>query len=354
MQIHPSSLKATRERIGLTIEEAAQSIHVQKRTWQAYEAPRDLKSSRPISPPHLELFCLKNNLPFPPVRLDGSPTVGDTRIVSVLGSTGGCGKTWISLEVARTLARAGYRSAVVTDADYLTMENFLFSNPFVYRRSNVLLRDSELKDLKIRLRALGLLDDRGHYQSKGGFIDYFEGKAWHRKSKPEATLEQLRRETDFVLLDLGRNLETALLLSDVVIFIFDLERSDAFHSNLNVFGSRLLRNAEPGASPKLFTLLTNKKPSRRQDDAYAAAHQLGLPIMHTTLSNAQTLARRRVEAKFFAENDFKHRPWKFELITDVESGSIAALEYLSLADELLVELNNIQRLKDRQPGQVTG
>lgn len=349
MQIQPNSLKTTRERIGLTIEEAAESVRVSKRTWQAYESPPGHNSSRTISAGHLELFCLKHNLPFPPVRLDGSPTVGDTRIVSIVGGTGGAGRTTISLELGRTLARANYSVAVVTDADYLSQDNYQFTNPRILRRPSVLLRDSELMDLRIRLRAAGLLDAQDSYIPQGTLTDTFAGKAWQRKTLPEGTLRQLKADTDFVLLDLGRELDTAILLSDVVLLTFDLERNDAFTSNRNVFQKTLARNVEYGASPKLFTLLTNKKPSRRQDRVYAAAHRFGLPILHTTLSHAQVLAQRRLEERFWAGQGPTKKPeeWEFELISDVDPASTAALEYLSLADELLVELNKLDGLKEK-------
>lgn len=340
MEIHPAHLKQTRERLGLTIEQAAQSVHVRRRTWAAYEASQDATSKRAISAGHLALFCIKHRLPFPPVRLDGTPTSGDTHIVSILGATGGSGRTYISLELGRLLARDGYRSAVITDADYLTEENFLFDNPRVLRRSRTVPKSSELTDLQHRLHAMGAFGEDGAIREDRSLGCYFDAKEWQNKNNPDATLAQLKSSTDFVFLDLGRDLETALLLSDLVIFVFDLEREDAPNS-LKMFSQRLAKHAEPGASPKLFTLFTNKKPGRRQMESgsYAAAHLFGLPLMHTTLSMAYVAERNKIESRFVMEKWHEAPVWKFELIADTAPGSVAALEYYSLATEIIHILN---------------
>jgi cellulose biosynthesis protein BcsQ len=341
MHIQPLHLKQTRERLGLTIAEAAQSIHVDRRTWAAYEAPRDRKSTRGISAGALALFCIKHRLPFPPVRLDGTPTSGDTHIISIVSATGGCGKTYISLELGRLLAQDGYRSAVVTDADYLSQDNFQFDNPRVLRRSHVILNPSELTDLRHRLQAMGALAEDGTLRPERAFDCYFEAKEWQAKNKPDATLAELRTSTDFVFLDLGRDIETALLLSDLVIFVFDLERWDAPNSIRNVFSRRLAKHAEPGASPKLFTLFTNKKPGRWQTESggYAAAHAFGLPLMHTTLSTAYAVERKKIEKRFWRDARLEEPRGKSELIADTAPSSVAALEYRSLATEIIHILN---------------
>ena len=341
MHIQPIHLKQIRERLGLTIAEAARSVHVDRRTWAAYEAPHDRRSKRGISAGALALFCITHRLPFPPIRMDGTPTSGDTHIVSILSATGGCGKTYISLELGRLLAHEGYRSAVITDADYLDQENFLFENPRVLRRSRVVLKPFELMDLRHRLHSAGVLSKDGAIDPERSLACYFDAKDWHAKSNPEATLAELKASTDFVFLDLGRDIETALLLSDLVIFVFDLERWDAPSSIRNVFSRRLAKHAEPGASPKLYTLFTNKKPGRWQMESggYAAAHAFGLPLMHTTLSMAYAAERKKIEARFWREKKQDPSFKQSELIADTAPASVAAFEYRSLATEIMLLLN---------------
>jgi cellulose biosynthesis protein BcsQ len=339
MQIRPENLKKTREGLGLTVDQAARSVHVSKRTWESYETRSP--SYRTISPALLELFCIRHGLPFPPVRLDGSATIGDTRIVSILGATGGSGRTQISFEVARALTHAGYRTAVITDAEYLAQENYNFDNPRILHKSRVLFRPSELKDLRIRMRHMGVLDEKGEVVDDRNVFAYLDIKAWRSKTNPQATLEQLRQDTDYLFLDLSRDLETALLVSDIVIVVFDLERGDVYSSTKNVFVRGLRKHAEAGASPKLFTLLTNKKPSSRQNGSgsYAAAYCFGLPLLHTALTTAYTFERQKLEEKFWLTGKHREPVWQFDLITDTAPDSVAALEYRSLASELVDHLN---------------
>lgn len=355
MQILPENLKKTRQSLGLTVDQAARSIHVGKRTWESYEAPTDAPSHRSIHAGLLQLFCIQNGLPFPPVRLDGSATVGDTRIVSILGATGGSGRTQISFEVARTLALSGHRTAVITDAEYLSQKNYDFDNPRILHQSRVLFRPSELKELRIRLRQMGVLDDKGEVVDERNAFAFWDLKAWHAKNNPQATMEQLRCETDYLFLDLARDLKTALLVSDLVVVVFDLKRSDVYSSTKNVFVRDLRKHAEEGASPKLFTLLTNKKPSNRQNGSgsYAAAYRFGLPLLHTALTTAYTFERDKLEEKFWLLKKHREKVWPFDLISDSAPDSMAALEYRSLANELVERLNVRGALPrvDRPPAQ---
>jgi len=66
MPITPEQLKKLRKRAGLTQTEAASVVHAKLRSWQNWETPPHLSTSRQISEALVELFCIKKNLAYPP------------------------------------------------------------------------------------------------------------------------------------------------------------------------------------------------------------------------------------------------------------------------------------------------
>ena len=54
-------LKKVRKQLGLSLSKASGLVHVTTRTWARYES-----GERPIPESVVELFCLKNNLKYPP------------------------------------------------------------------------------------------------------------------------------------------------------------------------------------------------------------------------------------------------------------------------------------------------
>jgi len=66
MPLKPEQIKKLRSRADLTQTEAANSVHVALRTWQSWESSKDASHSRQMPDAYVELFCLKNNIPYPP------------------------------------------------------------------------------------------------------------------------------------------------------------------------------------------------------------------------------------------------------------------------------------------------
>jgi hypothetical protein len=58
----PENLKILRDSTGLSIEKAARLVWIAGRSWARYE-----DGSRPIPDGIVELFCLKNNIKYPPL-----------------------------------------------------------------------------------------------------------------------------------------------------------------------------------------------------------------------------------------------------------------------------------------------
>lgn len=339
MEITPEQLKYTRKGMGLTTKMAAASIRVTERTWQGYEAPTDSKSFRAMPAGLLELFCIKHGLPYPPLRLDGSPTVGEGRVISILSGTGGSGKTPITLELARTLARAGNRTAVVTNSSFFKAERFAFQNPRCLSEPTVALTQHEARDIREQLLAAGVIDSQGATKMSGIELFIYQGvlDRLAAKESPVATLAQLKTESDFIFLDISRDIDAALLVSDIVVFLFDLENYFACDSAVNLFADSLALNTERGASPKLFCLLTNKIPSRFQAETgnYYKVRNFGPPLLNTTLSTAHVREHRKLQ-RGKTWKDLRNCP--FELLVDAAPTSMASLEYYSLANELALHL----------------
>lgn len=66
MILKPEQVKKLRIRAGKTQAEAAVDVHVSLRRWQGWEAPKNAASHRTMPTALIELFCLKNKIPYPP------------------------------------------------------------------------------------------------------------------------------------------------------------------------------------------------------------------------------------------------------------------------------------------------
>jgi DNA-binding transcriptional regulator YiaG len=64
--ISPDQVKKLRKRAGLTQAEAARTVHVSLRTWQSWETPNQSEHARTMPEANVELFCIKQQIPYPP------------------------------------------------------------------------------------------------------------------------------------------------------------------------------------------------------------------------------------------------------------------------------------------------
>lgn len=67
MTISPSKIKKLRARTDKSQAEAANDVYVSLRTWQSWEVSEKSASSRNMPEAHLELFCIKNKIKYPPI-----------------------------------------------------------------------------------------------------------------------------------------------------------------------------------------------------------------------------------------------------------------------------------------------
>jgi len=66
MAITPEQVRKLRTRTGLNQTEAAKCLHVTMRSWQNWETTKDRVNHRQMPEGYVELFCLKNNISYPP------------------------------------------------------------------------------------------------------------------------------------------------------------------------------------------------------------------------------------------------------------------------------------------------
>ena len=107
--ISPEELRKLRKKLGLSSKKAADSVYINYRLWQRYEAPVLAKSSLPIKLATLELFCLKHGLPFPP-----NPQGRLSKLVSFYGGQGGAGHTLLTIDICTLLMEEGLEVLIIT------------------------------------------------------------------------------------------------------------------------------------------------------------------------------------------------------------------------------------------------
>jgi transcriptional regulator with XRE-family HTH domain len=62
--VTPLELKALRKQYGYTQADAAQIVHVTRRTWMSWELSEDVENHRVMPEGLLELFCLKHKINY--------------------------------------------------------------------------------------------------------------------------------------------------------------------------------------------------------------------------------------------------------------------------------------------------
>ena len=115
-RITPENLRELRKKLGLSSQQAADSVYKNRRLWQRYEAPVTAGSSLNIPPATLELFCLKHGLPYPPNK---QGKLG--KLVSFYGGQGGAGHTLLTIDISTALMADGYEVLVISDSSGCAM-----------------------------------------------------------------------------------------------------------------------------------------------------------------------------------------------------------------------------------------
>jgi DNA-binding transcriptional regulator YiaG len=59
MDMRPEEVRQLREKVGLSVSGAARCVSIADRAWQRYES-----GERKIPPGIVELFCIKNGIPY--------------------------------------------------------------------------------------------------------------------------------------------------------------------------------------------------------------------------------------------------------------------------------------------------
>lgn len=108
-RITPKNLRNLRKKLGLSSQQAADSVYKNRRLWQRYEAPVTASSSLNIPPATLELFCLKHGLPYPPY-INGN--LG--KAIGITGGTCPLESSVLAIELSTQLIEDGFDVLVVT------------------------------------------------------------------------------------------------------------------------------------------------------------------------------------------------------------------------------------------------
>ena len=148
-RITPENLRELRKKLGLSSQQAADSVYKNRRLWQRYEAPVTAGSSLNIPPATLELFCLKHGLPYPPNK---QGKLG--KLVSFYGGQGGAGHTLLTIDISTALMADGYEVLVISDRNGCAMfgemsikHNYSFPRTIEVESSNNLSFTNDLVNL---------------------------------------------------------------------------------------------------------------------------------------------------------------------------------------------------------------
>lgn len=278
--ITPTQLRDLRKRLGLTAQQAADSVRVKYRTWKGYEAPYGAPSHRDISESTLSHFCIRHELVYPPISDDGRLLYKNCKVVSFTTYKGGVGKSPITVAAAALLANEGYRVAVVTNDVVFRSHNRSERPPSVrrfreqigvdfYDEANVRLYPYEVRVIEEELRSDGVIFDAKGLSPAGNDPMYDSAiRRLESKRNTQCLWQDIINQYDYIFVDLNRRPEETFLLSTLIVVLVDALCVSSINSAEKIRDRFVELNG--GAIPeKVFGLMTNYTPAAPSDSAYA-------------------------------------------------------------------------------------
>ena len=371
--ISPNQLFRLRKYTRLTIAQAAERVGVSSRTWASYEAGQSKSSARKIPPPILELFCVKSNIAFPPIRDDLSLVTDTAKIICFTSMKGGVGKSPITLEVATTLANQGFKVAIISNDsvfrghDEISMQQN--ASPCVhgsitfYDEEEVIFSDFELMELANKLKSHDINMHAGQNFSDEEILIYGRDIRRYRiKAEAVLSFDNIAKQYDYMFLDLSGMNQKIILLSDLIILVMDLSchlSVDAGNKTLEHF-----KNINGGVKPqKIVGLITNKSSfnycrdnvgndsiNSEQNEIitterladyrinsrnYCLACNSGFPVLKTCLSSAFSAEI----AAYNKDRKLMHSFSYFDSLANISPNSMSSMEIRSLTAEINEYLN---------------
>lgn len=212
-RITPENLRELRKKLGLSSQQAADSVYKNQRLWQRYEAPVIASSSLNIPPATLELFCLKHGLPYPPNK---QGNLG--KLVSFYGGQGGAGHTLLTIDICTLLMQEGFEVLIVTGKHGAS----------IYR--------NQATDLNLPFPRVKEIDEY-LLPTKSSFVNAID--AMHNNSK---NIKSVLLNYDFVFLDISKGASPSFfeeLQPDLIIGPSNLDdvpirQMQAYHSLIDL------------------------------------------------------------------------------------------------------------------------
>ena len=169
IKISPEQIKLLRQKAAITQKEAAERVHISLRQWQKFEESESSLTHVRIPDATLELFCLKSGLSFPPVFESGYK---HGKTISFAGGPGGIGRSTLTRDMSLLLTQEGFDVLIITD---------------------------DTGQL--------VLSERRYIETNTPFPKILAVKDLHRDDRKYGglSLENIKKNYDFVFLDLERN-----------------------------------------------------------------------------------------------------------------------------------------------------
>ena len=196
-RIPPENLRELRKKLGLSSQQAADSVYKNRRLWQRYEAPVTAESSLNIPPATLELFCLKHGLSYPPNR---QGKLG--KLLSFHGGQGGAGHTLLTIDCSIALMADGYEVLIVSDRHGSAIYSEM-SAKHNYPFPRTVLFDESLEEFKGLLGSISSSSSTDFKSVKGNYdfvfldIDPVIEKYYFDKIKPDLIIAPAKINEDY-------------------------------------------------------------------------------------------------------------------------------------------------------------
>ncbi|WP_406227125.1 hypothetical protein ACI7YU_18795 [Pseudomonas siliginis] len=277
--ITPTQLRNLRKLLGLTAQQAADSVRVNYRTWKGYEAPYGAASHRDISESTLSHFCIQHELAYPPISDDGRLIYKNCKVLSFAAFKGGVGKSPITIAVAALLANQGHRVAVVTN-DIVYRCHIKGERPESVKRLReeigvdfydeveVLLYPYEVKEIEGQLaRDKILLDPEIIAKCDPEHMYCSELCRLESKKSAKYIWSDLLPRYDYIFVDFNRMPDETFLLSTLIVIILDGMCTTSINSAKKL-RDRFVELNGGNYPEKVFGLMTNFNPSAPSDSAF--------------------------------------------------------------------------------------
>lgn len=363
-------LKETRLAHGINVRQAAYWAGVDYRTWRSYEVGEEKASARVPAKNALRCFFSRSGIEIPSEIKRYLTSSDEARTLTITTYKGGVGKSPITINIASCLTSKGYKVAIISDDTVFRCmrgegegpePGSLVSKISFYDDREILFSASETRALANKVRN-NVTNAPADERETCALIYSDTIETLERKLQATQNFADLKKQYDYILLDMSRNLSIIRNHAELIALVLDsscrqsIQSAKKFIVDLKALKSRkplpnffglITRCDIGGVSKELMEYLGDNaivseedgndlevarfNENARRERILSDIKSLKAPLLSTRLTSAHEV----VIDNYNSTRKFMQGYCYFHSVLDVAPTSFSAEEIRQLTDEII-------------------